>query len=159
ERDAVALLYGHRPGLADEADAGEPSGCGDAEPDEGEYPIRDRTRIIICTHAQIGRRGFSRFIRPIWTLLAATPPTQPGQADRPAFALIIDELGQYLRANRWELELAHRVRIRHDPDGSGGRLEPVWDCPKSARSGNCANCTLEPTGGEPHFNRWLIREL
>jgi hypothetical protein len=152
--DEVAEVYGRHlpPSKAEEED--------DAEPDEGEagsYPISGKSRIVIATHSQLGRRGFSRFVRRIWENLG------PSEG-RPAFGLIVDEAASLVRGARHEIPLAHRVVTRRDPDGTGGTHQPVRDCPKSNRSGSCANCRLTSTegpafGARTRFNRFAIREL
>jgi hypothetical protein len=153
--DAIAPLFGRRPASID----GENDQDGDSDGDDSgtdSYPVHPWTRIIVCTHAQLLRRGFSRFLRAIWPAIEAT---DDAEHPRPAFALIVDEAGELIRACRWEIPLAHRVTLRRDPDGSGGVLVPLKDCPRQNRSGNCANCTLIQHGGEMKFNRFGIREL
>jgi hypothetical protein len=154
--DAVAEVFGHRPSHRDGDIMADGDGESAGEEEPGEYPIRDWTRIVVCTHAQLGRRGFSKYLRAVWTKL--------GEADgkdgsRPPFALIIDEAGALVRECRREIPFAHRARRKGDPDGSGGRLIPLRDCPKSSRSGNCHTCELRHHGGEPFYNTFAIREL
>src|SRR5262249_21934446 len=119
-----------------------------------EYPIHDGTRVVVCTHAQLGRRGFSTRIRGIWTKLGADE-----EKERPAFAIIIDEVAEYVREARREIDLAHRTGTKGEPDGSGGVILVRGRCPKFTRSGNCANCKLVKHGGVARFNRFGIREL
>jgi len=151
--DLVAVVCGQRVEAVDGDDAGEES-ADDAEP--GSYPIHVGTRIIICTHAQLGRRGYSRFMRPIWSKLG--PEEKDGES-RPAFALIIDETAELVRMCRQSIALAHRFKAVRDNDHGGGRHQPIVDCPMFTRSGSCGNCTLAKSGGEPRYNRFGIREL
>jgi hypothetical protein len=141
EAGAVAQVCGrHRPSI-DREDS-RPAGG-------GTFPIGPDTRIVVCTHAQLGRRGFSRYLRTLWSKLGAGgEPENP----RPAFCLIIDELASWLDDQQWEIPLKHRYQTRLNPDGSGGRRVPQQDCPRWAGAGNCANCTLAHYGGEPQYN-------
>jgi hypothetical protein len=155
EAGAVAAICGRNLPPPD-ADADDEAGADEEPDDAGAYPIHPRTRIVVTSHAQLGRRGFSKFLRAIWTGLAAGDDEE---GPRPAFALIIDEAPELVRACRWEIPLAHRVRHKDHPDGSGGRLVPLKDCPKSNRSGNCADCVRRLQCGELRFNPFAIREL
>jgi hypothetical protein len=155
EASALAMVCGHRPAGNDDLDHGE--GNVDAEEeDPAEYPINEWTRTVICTHAAMGRRGFSKFIRGIW---AAIGPVEKRNESRPAFPVIVDETSELIRQIRWQIDFESRYRLRKNPDGTGGTLEPLRDCPRSNWSGNCANCVLEPVGGELRFNSFGIREL
>jgi hypothetical protein len=154
---AIAPIFGFQPITLDgHAERGD--GADEDDGDPGEYPIHPWTRIIILTHAQLLRRGFSKFIRGIWPKLERDDDAE-GRERRPAFSLIIDEADGLVRACRWEIPLAHRVTLRREPDRSCSRLVPLLDCPMSNRSGNCGNCTLVTQGGEPRFNKYKIREL
>lgn len=152
EAGAIATIYGRKLSLLDGDDDG---GDDDGEEDCGKYPIDEDVRIVVSTHAQLGRRGFSRYLRGIWEKLAPDDK-HPG---RPVYSLIIDEAGEFLSMCRWEIPLNHRVKEQGDPDRSGGWLIPQDKCPKSSRSGNCGNCRLVKHGGNPRFNRYGIREL
>lgn len=153
EQDLVATVYGrHEARLDDELAAGDEA---NEEADGGgEYPIDDDTRIVVCTHAQLGRRGFSKFMRAIYTKLAP----EDGE-DRPPFALVIDEVSELIRQSRVEIDLAHRTGQRTNPDASGGTIVPRDHCPKFNHSSNCANCILVGHGGVSRFNKFGIREL
>jgi hypothetical protein len=152
DADTVARVYGRMHLPVEGADLES-----DGDDDEADsYPIHPGTRIVIATHAQLLRRGFSRFNRPIWTKLGSSPDEKE---PRPAFDLILDEPAELIRACRRELAVRHRVTRRDEPDGTGGRLVPRLDCPKSNRSGNCANCELREGGGEMRFNVYGIREV
>jgi len=127
----------------------------------GDYEVPAHTRILVCTHAQLGRRGFSRFLRGLWAFLTKQKPDEekkkPG---RPAFALIIDEVGDLVRHQYMEVPLAQRYSRRDDPDGEGGTLVYHKECVKRTRCGNCDNCHLEPIGLECVYKSGLaIREL
>src|SRR5262249_53534392 len=129
---------------------------GDGDEELGEYPIYEWTRIVITTHAAISRRGFSKFMRGIWSRLG---PIKKEKQSRPAFAVIIDEAGELVEQCHQQIDLEYRFRTRREPDGNGGTLVPLHDCPRSSWSGNCGNCTLAGTGGELTFNGFGIREL
>ena len=123
----------------------------------GHYPIRDHTRIVLCTHAQLARKGFSRFLRGFWTAIA------PGDA-RPAPVLLIDEISALIQGSKFDLPLEHRITTRHDPDGQGGTKIPVRDCPKSNHSGNCGNCIIHRPFGFGYgawvdYDQFKIRKL
>lgn len=151
QAEAIAEVYGrHRPVLAEDAHDDEES---ETESD-GDYPIHGHTLIVVCTHAQLGRRGFSRYMRGIWARLGPDPKT-----GRPAFTIVIDEYSELIRLDRWDEPLCHRTYRKDEPDSSGGVFLPKDKCPKSNRSGNCGNCTLVHHGGSPRFNRFGIREV
>ncbi|MCA1684430.1 MAG: hypothetical protein LC745_00285, partial [Planctomycetia bacterium] len=105
--------------------------------------------------AQLGRRGFSGYMRGIWPHLA---PDEK-HPDRPAFAIVIDESTEFLASARQEFDLYHRTARRNEPDGSGGLILLLDRCPKTTRSGNCGNCTLVRHGGVTNFNAFGMREL
>jgi hypothetical protein len=142
ERGAVCKAIGGHPGGEDRAE-GDHTGF--------HYPIVAVTRIIITSHQQLGRRGFSPFLRGIWPLLG---PDE--EAGRPAYAILIDEASRFLAQLRIEIALDHRATWRANPQG--GMIVPLNDCPKTARSGNCANCRLRGSGMELAFNHFGIRE-
>src|SRR6185437_5477460 len=95
-------------------------------------------------------------IRGIWNKLG---PAGTGKGARPAFGLIVDEVSELVRLCRQAFELEYRYKTQRNPDGSGGKLWPHRDCPRTSWSGNCGNCTLEGHGGEVSFNSYGIREL
>jgi hypothetical protein len=151
---AVAAVFGQRPRVDETS----------VEQDGelfGVYEIPRQARIIICTHAQLDRRGYSSFLRALWAHLRALGPNaEEKEAGRPAFAIIVDEIGELVRHQHRELPLAHRYTSKSHPDGQGGRQIFLTDCPKKNHSGNCANCTLEQIGVECGFNPGLaLREL
>ena len=78
---------------------------------------------------RLGARGFSKFIRGIWTKLG---PVKNEKQTRRAFAVIIDEVGELVRQSRWQLDLESRFKARKNPDGTGGSLVPLRDCPRSS---------------------------
>ena len=78
---------------------------------------------------------------------------------RGAFAVVIDEVSDFIRQARQEFPFQHRVKRCNNPDLSGGSIVPLQNCPKSNRSGNCANCCLVDHGGSIYFNSYKIREL
>src|SRR5262249_22070892 len=119
------------------------------------YPLTERTRVIVCTHAQLGRRGFSTYMRNLWNCLGP----DERHPDRPRFAVLIDEAPEFLGSARQEFDLHHRAARRGEPDGSGGYHVPLERCPKFTRSGNCGNCRLVGHGGVPKYNAYGIREL
>jgi hypothetical protein len=155
QADALALVFGQRP-AASEDGAAEERDSEESDGELGEYPIYEWTRIAVCTHAAIGRRGFSKFIRGIWGKLESV---KQEEKSRPAFDLIIDEASELIRQCRRQIDLQSRFKTRNNPDRSGGAHVPLRDCPKKTFSGNCANCTLDKTGGELRFNAFGIREL
>lgn len=147
----VAKAYGRSISEGAGVDAEEVT---EEDAESGKYPIDERTMIVIATHAQLGRRGFSRYLRGIWKKLASNE-----EEGVEAFAVIIDEVSDFIRQARQDFPLQHRVRHCSDPDLSGGSIIPLLNCPKSNRSGNCANCRLVDHGGSTYFNRFKIREL
>jgi hypothetical protein len=152
-RGHVAQIYGLAPMPADGGDDDpEDSDQGDA----GFYPIDSRTRIVIATHAQLGRRGFSTFIRAIWAKLDRV---EDRKGTRRPFDIIIDEAAELLRTTRIDIPLFHRARHLSEPDNHGSRHVSIGDCPKRNQSGNCANCRLKQPGMIAGFNRYGIREL
>ncbi len=142
ERDAVCKAIGADPGGEDQE-----------EEDHGgfHYPIGDGTRVIITSHQQLGRRGFSQYLRGIWPLLE---PDE--EAGLPPYTILIDEASKFLAQIRKEIPLDHRAARRANPQG--GMLVPLNDCPKTAGSGNCGNCRLRGHGVEMIINRFGIRE-
>lgn len=156
--DAVAAIYGRRAKLTGDDTAGEADEEAEGDDDEGSYPIHDGTKIVVSTHAQLMRRGFSRFLRGLWEKVAHQED-RDGDETRAPFAIVVDEVVDLLRQCRLEVALEHRTRLRYEPDRSGGTHDPLRDCPKSNRSGNCANCRWVDHGGSPRFNRFQIREL
>lgn len=134
----------------------------EAEPGSlGSYPITEATLIAISTHAQFTRRGFSKFTRGIYRAIEPTEiETVSGERfERPAFAILIDELHSFLEACRIEIPLAHRFKTLRAHDGIGGSHMVLGACPVSSRSGSCGNCKLSPIGGEREFNSFSIPEL
>jgi hypothetical protein len=153
-RGRVAQIYGLAPMPPDSE---EDDGPDDPNtPDAGFYPIDSRTRIVIATHAQLDRRGFSRFIRAIWAKLDRV---QDPKGSRRPFDIVTDESPELVKSCRVEIPLAHRARHRAEPDHHGSRLIPLKDCPKRNQSGNCANCRLGQPGMIASYNRYGIREL
>lgn len=152
QADAVAKVYGGKRPDLDERWEGE--GEADEADEGGQYPIHDGTRVVVCTHQQLGRRGFSKYLRGIWTKLGADE-----EGDRPAFAFLIDEASEFIREARREVELAHRTGNNPRPDGTGGMTFVRERCPKFTHSGHCGACTLVRHGGVSWFNRFSIREL
>jgi hypothetical protein len=128
---------------------------------DSDYPIFVWTRIIICTHAQLMRRGYSKFIRGIYEALEPKEKeTADGVERRPPFAFLIDEAPAFTAACHREIHFDHRVVVQRHPDRSGGRRFPIGECPHRNRSGSCKNCELVNQGGEPRFNsKFNIREL
>ncbi len=152
-RGCVAQIYGLSPMPA----GGEDNEDDDAgRSDSGHYPIDSRTMIVIATRAQLGRRGFSTFIRALWTKLELA---EDARGKRRPFSLIIDEAAEFLRMSRVEIPLKARARHQTEPDHNGSRHTFLRDCPKRNQSGNCAGCTLMATGMYAAFNRFRIREL
>ncbi|MBV8266646.1 MAG: hypothetical protein JO252_10000 [Planctomycetaceae bacterium] len=135
--DAIARVYDRAAG------GGRSQGPRDraAGPDAiGRYPIFEHTRIVVTTHANLLRRGASRFVPGFW---AAIEPGTAEAGPRPPMGLLIDELGLLIAHSRFNIPLEHRVRHRRRPDGRGGRLEPVAACPlRQALNGSCVDCTL-----------------
>jgi hypothetical protein len=151
---AVAPIYARTLIAEAEWSRGDDEDTGDCDDDEAGYPIDGKTRIVVCTHAQLGRRGWSKFLRGIWSALGLDKKTK-----RPEFAIVIDEASEFIRASRHEVELEHRTAMRRYPDHTGGSHVHLDRCPKSSRSGNCHNCTLVSHGGVASFNSYGIREL
>lgn len=147
----VARVYGRTRSEGD--GVGREEGA-EEDAESGKYPIDDTTKIVIATHAQLGRRGYSRFLRGVWKKLRADVAEGLG-----AFAVVIDEVSDFIRQARREFPLQHRVKRCNNPDLSGGSIVPLQNCPKSNRSGNCANCRLVDHGGSIYFNSYKIREL
>ena len=147
----VARVYGRT--ISEGDGVGVEEGA-EEDAESGKYPIDDTTMIVIATHAQLGRRGYSRFLRGVWKKLEADVAQGQG-----AFAIIIDEVSDFIRQARQEFPLQHRVKRCNNPDLSGGSIVPLQNCPKSNRSGNCANCCLVDHGGSIYFNSYKIREL
>jgi hypothetical protein len=158
----IAKLYGQDRGdelVPTEADAPDEL---EAEPGPLEsYPMKDETLIAISTHAQLVRRGFSKFIRGIYQAIGPkTIETVSGSTyERPAFAILIDELHSFLDSCRFELKLSHRFKTRAAQDGRGGTRATLGMCPVSSQSGNCGNCDLATIGAERLFNTFSIPEL
>lgn len=160
----IAKLYGQsrdRNGVDPAVDDNDDSAEGD-----GSYRIGDSTLIAIATHAQLTRRGFSKYIRGIYE--AITPKTiEPSftagenvePINRPAFTVLIDELHSFLESCRFQLPLAHRYRTRKAQDGRGFTRSGVVSCQVRTESGNCGNCHLGELGGEREFNAFSIPEL
>lgn len=127
----------------------------------GAYPITDETLIAIATHAQLMRRGFSRYIRGIYCAIA--PKTIETDEDepfeRPAFTILIDEVHRFLESCRIEIPLAHRFKTSRAHDGNGGFHTVLARCPFTQRCGNCGNCKLAAIGGEREFNSYSIPEF
>ncbi len=77
----------------------------DADPDAtGRYPIFEHTRIVVTTHANLLRRGASRFVPGFWAAI------EPGTAEvnpRPPMGLLIDELGLFSWGHSSERKKLH----------------------------------------------------
>jgi hypothetical protein len=149
EDGAVAVICGRRhPGL----------GAGpDDEPcsDGGGFNIGKTIRIVVLSHAQLGRRGWSKFAA---SAMKAMGKRKRKSAFQP-FYLIVDEVSDLIAQSRLAIDLSHRVSERYAPDGSYSLLIPRSECPKHAGAGNCANCSLMEYGGSPHYNEYNYREL
>jgi hypothetical protein len=164
-RGVIATVWGLHILPSDGPADPEFDGSGDDESEDGEskgsYPMDQHTLIAVTTHAQLQRRGFSKFMMGIWNSLGPRmiEDEDGDEVMIPPFALIIDETSLFLEACRWSIPFAHRVIKRKDPDGKGGWRIAVDDCPKSNRSGNCANCEQVRIGGEVAFNKYKIPEL
>jgi hypothetical protein len=155
EAGALALVCGRRPGRGEDSDSDEAGDDeGDGDDGTGQYPIHEWTRIVITTHAAIGRRGFSKFIRPVWSKLG---PESKAKVHRPACAVIVDEVGELIQRGRQSIELHCRYKPVPNPDRTGGKLVPLRYCPMSSSSGNCLRCDLEPFGGDLGFDGFGIR--
>ena len=162
EANLIARLYGQ-----DRDNTVDPESVNDkveleSEPDSlGHYPVTDQTLIAISTHAQLIRRGFSKFVRGIYQAIEPrTIETLNGdQVERPAFSIMVDELHSFLDACRFELRLGHRYKKQASHDGRGGSMIPLLSCPKTTQSGGCGNCSRGKLGGEREFNRFSIPEL
>jgi hypothetical protein len=140
--NAVVLACGRQ--AMSPGDEDDPGDVTDSE--EGTYAINAWSKLILTTHAGVGRRGWSRYIRILWESLGG-------------FDLIVDEVSLFIANCRWTIPCGHRYRSQANPDGVGLSLVPQRRCPKSAGSGNCGNCTKDPCGGEVVFNGYRIREL
>jgi hypothetical protein len=140
EQGAVSLVIGQMPNEEEES-----------EPSNLNYPIDNKTRIIITSHQQLNRRGFSQYIRAIWPLLE---PNQ--ESNQPPFAILIDECSKFIAQLRKEYQLQHRASRRNNHQG--GTLIPLNECPKSSRSGACHNCILRHYGVQMKINWFGIRE-
>jgi len=129
----------------------------------GENAMDKSARIIVCTHAQLARRGFSRYLRALWRHLEAVEPGPDREEQRPGrapFAIIVDESRELIRHLQMEIPLGHRFSKRVHPDGDGGTIVYLSECPKKSRSGNCGNCVLELVGPESEYGHGIaIREL
>ena len=127
----------------------------------GSYPITDETLIAIATHAQLLRRGFSRYIRGIYCAIA--PKTIETDKDepfeRPTFVILIDEVHRFLESCRIEIPLAHRYCTSRAHDGNGSLHKVLARCPVTTLSGYCGNCKLAAIGGEREFNSYSIPEF
>jgi hypothetical protein len=152
--EAVSIVCGHHRDVIDLGATDDVHGeQGDGDDPGGEYPIHEWTKIVICSHAQLMRRGFSRYMRAIWTKL------DPDD-DQPAFRVMVDEIQKFIDDSRWEIPLAHRYKTQALPDRSGSvRVPVIRGCPQRNHSGNCENCILVKRGGEVVFNSFSIREL
>lgn len=156
QADAIARVFGGGKQTINDDASGDADDEEEGDAENGVYPIHEGTLIAITTHAQLARRGFSKFMRGIWPKLAADDEDDNGH---PAFALVIDEVGELLHSYRREYMLAHRTRAAGEPDGSGGLHLERSKCPKFTRSGNCGNCKFVGHGGYAKFNHYQIREL
>jgi DNA polymerase family B len=155
--NAVAQVYGNHRSANDGSDSEDGlSENDDGGSDEGDYPVHKGTAILICTHAGIARRGFSKFLRGLWAVLE---PRKDAEHATLPFDLIIDEVGELVRQSHREIELDHRFKTSRHPDGSGSMIIPLRDCPLTNWSGNCGNCSHTPQGGEVRFGRFMTREL
>jgi hypothetical protein len=147
EAGAVAEIFGGNASSRDE-EAG-------SDTDGGAYPVYDHTRIIVCTHAQLGRRGWSQFLRPLLRVLSRPKKKEGFQP----WHIIIDEYSDFIGGCRMNIDLGHRVTKRKAPDGSSSWLILLTKCPKKAGSGSCGNCYLRTYGGSPDFDQFNIRIL
>ena len=138
EDDAVAMIFGRPAGVSSLA----------------RYPITTETRIVICTHVQIHRRGWSRFLSG---LMRAISPKEEDE-DFVPFHILIDEASAYIQSCRHEIPLDHRAKMKRLPDGTGYWHNPVRECPRSARNGRCDNCTFRDFGGHIDFNDFDHRQ-
>jgi hypothetical protein len=131
------------------------------------YKVEDSTLIAIATHAQLTRRGFSRYIRGIYEAIGSravdvksvASESGPELIERPAFSILIDELHSFLESCRFELRLAHRYKVRKAHDGRGYTRLTAVSCPEQTSSGNCQNCHFGKLAGERDFNAFSIPEL
>jgi hypothetical protein len=150
---AVALICHHTTGVNEHEHK-------DGDDLDADYPIFMWTRIVICTHAQLMRRGYSKFMRPIYEALKPKEKeTSDGVDRRPPFAFLIDEEPAFTAACHQEIFFDHRVAVRVYPDESGALRLPILECPFRNCSGSCTNCGLVKRGGEQRFNVFGIREL
>ena len=121
----------------------------------GSFPISENTRIIICTHAQLTRRGWSRYLRGLMSFISR----KPSDDNFTPYHIIIDEYSEFIKACRHSIALEHRCAERQQPDGTLIMQIPLRECPKHARSGNCGNCELRRYGGSQRYNEYSFREL
>jgi hypothetical protein len=145
DADAVARLYGGKPSRVDDKD----------DPDEDKYYIDENTCIIISTHAQKDRRGWSRFLCGEQKAMSR----KKNQTDFAPYYIIVDEASKFIESQRRDIELYHRVTKRVALDGSHSFLVPLQKCPKKAKAGNCGNCVIERYGGSPGYNQYHRRVL
>jgi hypothetical protein len=122
------------------------------------FEVSDSTLIVICTHQQLMRRGFSRFLRALWGMLGSRSEEEGGESVS-AFALIVDEVAAFIQQSRRAIALAHRYRMTEPRHSSVITFEPRRQCPKFSGSGNCANCWLQAGGGELRRNMYSMVEI
>ncbi|MBV8232950.1 MAG: hypothetical protein JO329_23465 [Planctomycetaceae bacterium] len=155
---AVAEVFGLRPAPVAGDDGDEGRGEDEAPP-EGSYPVSKFTRIVVATHAQLGRRGFSRYLRGLWEKLGPDVD-KTGAVHRPAFHLLVDEASEMIRSCRVHIPLEGRVFRRSLADGTGIKVLPKTECPKFNGSGRCDQCHQHDLAGEVVLNEpYQIREL
>jgi hypothetical protein len=120
----------------------------------GRYPVDAGTSIAIVTHAQLGRRRWSRLVSGFFRVI---DPTREDADVK--FHIIIDEYSLFIAFFRQAIELSHRAVHHQVLDKSHARLAPATDCPKRAGWANCASCSLQGYGGRPRFNVYGHRVL
>ena len=138
---AVASVFGLNVGKADDSEDSD-----DSDDATVRYPVDHRTRIVVCCHAQLGRRGFDLFNRGLLNALRPLPADETkGTPARPPFDFImIDELTAFLKADAIDFATDQRFHEQNRRNG-GGFLVPRNDCPLGnygGKSGGCANCEL-----------------
>jgi hypothetical protein len=146
EAGAVAEVFGRKIKL----ESGE-----EIDSEDGEYPLSENTRIIVCTHHQLGRHGWSKFICGLIQVISNRKASHEFQG----FHIMIDEDSAFINNCRHAIPLTHRTKDKDDSDGSAASRIPNHRCPMSSHSGNCGNCALRDHGGSPHFDDYGYRRL